>query len=405
MCTRLVNRKGKKVWVVDAGFTSDKGDPERYRRDASVQTRAGAEADERALMAYFRDHRTIVGFREKVPTGPAATPPTTEKTWSDAVTQWRSVGLVLKRHETRVLYGKILDSGYLSPWASAPLTTINQEALERLDATLAESKVGPSRRRHFAAVYRGVLRGAKTKGWLTRLPDWPPLPKVPKRRMPIPSQADIALLVGEKDTCDQYRASQRRAARLAFVVSAYSGLRAGEVRGLRWADVELSPKAPKKGSGAGTITVRCSRGSKGVEGPPKSGADRVIPIAPVLWTWLHQARQEALSRSGQSRVDQQYVAVDRDGNPWSEWALRGALRRACVRLDIPERRYHSLRHYFVTALFTGGASAPVVQALAGHEHLSVTQRYAHVVDEQKLAAVAALGCGNGAVTGKRKVRK
>jgi integrase len=52
-------------------------------------------------------------------------------------------------------------------------------------------------------------------------------------------------------------------------------------------------------------------------------------------------------------------------------------------VNIPQSRLHNLRHYFVTRCFRIGAGAPTVQALAGHRHLSVTQRYAHTNEVAK----------------------
>jgi len=57
----------------------------------------------------------------------------------------------------------------------------------------------------------------------------------------------------------------------------------------------------------------------------------------------------------------------------AEVALSGT---GCVRRA---RRFHDLRHFFVTQLFRRGGSAPAVQALAGHLHLATTQIYAHMV--------------------------
>lgn len=54
---------------------------------------------------------------------------------------------------------------------------------------------------------------------------------------------------------------------------------------------------------------------------------------------------------------------------------------------MPATRLHALRHFFITECFKGGASAPTVQQLAGHLHLSVTQRYAHTNDNLKKDAV------------------
>jgi integrase len=63
-------------------------------------------------------------------------------------------------------------------------------------------------------------------------------------------------------------------------LAAFAGLRAGEVRGLRWTDVDRK---------RGVITVRRSRVA-GVDGTPKSGHGRVVPIAAPLLPHLEQAR-------------------------------------------------------------------------------------------------------------------
>lgn len=75
-----------------------------------------------------------------------------------------------------------------------------------------------------------------------------------------------------------------------------------------------------------------------------------------------------------------------------------AIRTFPRSLKVGRWRFHDLRHGFVTALFRGGASAPVVQKLAGHKELSTTARYAHVVDEQLREAVSVFGRGNSAET-------
>ena len=61
----------------------------------------------------------------------------------------------------------------------------------------------------------------------------------------------------------------------------------------------------------------------------------------------------------------------------------GALAGALAKAQVPATRLHALRHFFITECFKGGASAPTVQQLAGHLHLSVTQRYAHTNDNLK----------------------
>ena len=52
--------------------------------------------------------------------------------------------------------------------------------------------------------------------------------------------------------------------------------------------------------------------------------------------------------------------------------------------------FHAHRHFFVTALLNGGASAEAVRVLAGHSKLEMTQRYAHAIGADLEVAMSRL---------------
>jgi len=66
------------------------------------------------------------------------------------------------------------------------------------------------------------------------------------------------------------------------------------------------------------------------------------------------------------------------------------LKRLQRKLGIPERSFHSLRHYFCSTLIRRGASLEAVRLLAGHGSLAVTGRYVHALGKDLEAAVARL---------------
>jgi site-specific recombinase XerD len=134
---------------------------------------------------------------------------------------------------------------------------------------------------------------------------------------------------------------------------------------------------------------------RGVADTPKSGHDRLVPLVDEL-----RAALEALPKHDRER--DKPVALHTRGGAWGEFGLNLALKRACAKADLDARwRFHDLRHYFVTTLFRGGAPAPTVQELAGHEHLATTQRYAHVVAVDRVDAIRRLGAAVGATRGQR----
>ena len=136
---------------------------------------------------------------------------------------------------------------------------------------------------------------------------------------------------------------------MTFLLAAYAGLRAGEIRGLRWRDVDLA---------AGHLVVRESI-CHGEVATPKSGHERVVPLIPELRTALQKVRP---------RERDKFVALNAYGRKWTDWGLLQAFKRAYERAGLKGWRFHDLRHFFVTALFRKGVAAPTVQALAGHAH-------------------------------------
>ncbi|XXT23825.1 tyrosine-type recombinase/integrase [Sorangium sp. So ce429] len=92
------------------------------------------------------------------------------------------------------------------------------------------------------------------------MPKLPDLPKTGKKKLPAFTREQVDRIF-EVATPSQT---------IAFSLAVYAGLRSGEVKALRWSDVDLAQ---------GFLVVRLSR-SKGELSTPKSGHERVVPLAP-----------------------------------------------------------------------------------------------------------------------------
>jgi integrase/recombinase XerC len=147
-----------------------------------------------------------------------------------------------------------------------------------------------------------------------------------------------------------------------------SGLRAGEVCGLRTGDLDL-----------GRSTVR-------VWG--KGGKQRQVPLSgpsvEALRGWLDRGRAAFTERSPrrESVDDADRVFLNRRGRPLTTRDLRRVVDRHATSPTHP----HALRHTFATHLLDGGADLRAVQELLGHADLSTTQGYTHV-SKQRLQTV------------------
>lgn len=148
----------------------------------------------------------------------------------------------------------------------------------------------------------------------------------------------------------------------AVLLAGECGLRIGEIIALEWADLDLV---------ANTITiVRQER--QGVEGPPKGGKPRTVPMTARLAVHL---RAVPRIRTGR-------VAV-LAGEPVTEAVARVALHRICRYAGLPERLWHRLRHSYATHAALLGANPIRLQHWLGHSTLNMTLRYVHFAESHQ----------------------
>ena len=156
---------------------------------------------------------------------------------------------------------------------------------------------------------------------------------------------------------------QRSLAGLAF-----TGLRLGELVGLRWEDVD---------EGQSLITVRRTISPDGhgrlVERTPKSGRTRLVPILDELRPWLDGAHSTGYDR----------VFTGERGGAFDSGNLSRHVRWPIIRDQIatfpggPPFHFHDLRHTFVSRLSRFGVAPASIQRVVGHASITTTERYTH----------------------------
>ena len=160
--------------------------------------------------------------------------------------------------------------------------------------------------------------------------------------------------------------------RIAIALAAFAGLRQGEMGALEVRDVDLK---------AGVINVRRAL-SENAPVAPKSGHERVVPFSRVwqrLWPTVFVGNCQLFR-----------VVLNQSERTPSRQAVWTELHALLIRHNLPERSYHALRHYFLTALVRGGANLEAVRELAGHSKLHTTQRYVHATGADLRDAIARL---------------
>lgn len=171
--------------------------------------------------------------------------------------------------------------------------------------------------------------------------------------------------------------------RAALMTAALTGVRRGELLGLRWPDVRLDDglldvrrsTAYAKNQADGTWSAKFFR-------PKTRHGTRSVPLAPELVSELRKWKL-ACPPSGEFDL----VFPGDDGQPMrGEWLLRKGYEPAVKRARLRHLPFKSLRHGFASILIDRGASPAEVASLMGHATAFITlSTYVHLVPKDSSA--------------------
>lgn len=222
------------------------------------------------------------------------------------------------------------------------------------------------------AAYAHKAHGAPAADWEVRLPR-----DGRSRRLPLLSTSAHRRLL-------DHLAAEPTPGNIGALLALCTGMRIGEVAGLRWADVDLR---------AATITISRTvsrvydvdaRRTVTLEGPPKTGnSERTVPMGRELRAALREVREA----EGPAAV---YV-VGGGRAPVDPRSVRDRFGRLLARLRIKPIVFHGLRHTFATRCIESGADVKTVSSILGHSNVATTMNlYVHPTDDQKRRCIDGL---------------
>ena len=158
-----------------------------------------------------------------------------------------------------------------------------------------------------------------------------------------------------------------------------TGLRRGELLGLKWEDIDLE---------RGDLRVRrqVSRiNGEVVEAPLKTkNAYRILPLAEDTVGVLKEQRKKV----GNSP----WVFPSPNGGPISPDSVLHMLHRVLKRAGLPKVRFHDLRHTFATLVLQNGVDVKTVSGMLGHFSAGFTlDTYAHITSAAQRQAAQTMG--------------
>lgn len=197
---------------------------------------------------------------------------------------------------------------------------------------------------------------------------------------------------------DVLRAERLRA---FFVVEINTGMRRGEMIGLRWPAVDLA---------RGEIDVREQRvkvkGGTQVQPPKTAKGRRSIVLSPdtaAILREYHAMQATEREQFGDRWACGDYVFTTARGNLLHPSTVDRLWRQLERKAGTPHMPFHHLRHLNATLLLDAGIHPKVVQERLGHSSITMTlDKYSHVSRDLQHAAALALDVTLGGAVGEEK---
>ena len=281
-------------------------------------------------------------------------------------------------------YDRIVERHVLPDLGSALIRRLRPEDLERfyeskLRPTDGSRPLAPKTVLEFHVVIRGALNDAHQRGYVTK--NVALVAKAPRLRRAAEQRVWTAEQLAE---FLRHAAGHRYFP--ALWTSAFTGMRRGELLGLKWTDLDIRHATVSINRAlldvdydvVETADVTPEIGAS--RGKTKSARRRVdldpttVAVLTAWRTW------QATERSATGLKPTKWMFTDVHGDPIHPQAMSQTFDRMVRRAPVPTIRFHDLRHTHATLLIAAGVPAKVVAERLGHSRASFTiDSYQHVL--------------------------
>lgn len=283
--------------------------------------------------------------------------------------EWFVATAATRRASTNATYRSVISSHLVPHIGATRLQALTPATLNALYSTLLVSGKSASTVRYVHAVMRKALKDAQRWNMVARnVADSADPPRITRRQIRTWSAREVRTFLGHVEADRLYA---------AYVLAATTGMRRGEVLGVRWQDVDLDQ---------GRLSISQTLVAVGRDvhfsEPKTARGRRMIALDPHTTRSLraHRERQMFERAVAGRYVDHDLVFAEADGSPLSPDAFSEAFWRHAASANLPRIRFHDLRHTHATMALAAGVHPKVVSERLGHASVAFTlDTYSHAI--------------------------
>lgn len=192
-----------------------------------------------------------------------------------------------------------------------------------------------------------------------------------------------------------------------------TGMRAGELAGLQWQDVDFEKKVIKVSRSMQTAYIKGEK-IEVLTTPKTQNSYRIIPFfeetAQCFHNWKKKQNDQRKRMGDRWRLKEEYgdlVFTTTLGSPVTRYILMHDLKKVVDDINAKEMyrareegrepvlfehlHPHAFRHTFATRCFEKGMNPVVIQNIMGHANYSTTISYTHVLEDMRREEIKKVG--------------
>ena len=268
------------------------------------------------------------------------------------------------------------------------LNDLRTTHLQRHYKKLLDNGVTPTTIRQINTNLKTCLNEAERQGYIQK--NWYKLVTLPKKE----DNKEVKVLTKQEQE-KFLEAIKGHELELLYIVALGTGLRIGEILGLKWSDIDFKNNELHVNRSLQKAAIyeddKIVRYEVQETTPKTKNSLRTIPVPQNIIKKLiaHKKEQNELILLLQEEYDNKnYVFCNKLGKPIEDKRPGRNLKTILTSISIEPIKFHALRHTYATRLFEAGIPPKTVQHLMGHSDIETTMNiYTHVMKEQKLEAI------------------
>lgn len=181
---------------------------------------------------------------------------------------------------------------------------------------------------------------------------------------------------------------------IGILITLYTGLRLGELLGLKWCDLDFNGRILKVSHSLSRQAVRHGADAKNktelvLQEPKTENSKREIPVNKRLVEELSEFRKRQQARYGfDIDLNEDFILSKKYMNPIDPRNFQNFFGKMLDKAQIRKVKFHSLRHKFASKVIETGTSDKVTSKLLGHSNVTTTLNiYAHVSYNMSRSAI------------------